>query len=1039
MARFFIERPVFAIVASLFILLVGLIAMLTLPIAQYPQIVLPSITTCASYIGADSEVVDQSVASPIEQQVNGVEGMLYMNSLSCNDGTYTLNVTFGLERNADIASVQVQNRVSQAYGSLPSEVINNGIITTKQTPDVLMYFTIYSPKGTLDELFLKNYASINIVDAIKRIKGVGNVSEYGTDFGMRIWLRPDRMASLGITASDVLQVIREQNAQVPAGQVGQYPSPTDQAFQYSVKVKGRLVTTEEFGNIIVVAKKDGSLVRIKDIARVELAGKEYRYMGTYNGRPSAIFAVNLTPDASAIETSGLIRERLKELSGSFPPDLNYRIVIDNTVFVKESLVEVVKTFFEALLLVLLVVYLFLQSWRATLIPMLAVPVSIIGTFASFIIFHFSVNTLTLFGMVLAIGIVVDDAIVVIEAVEHHMTHEGLSAKDATIKAMEEVSGPVIAIALILAAVFVPVAFLGGITGQLYKQFAVTVAVSVILSAFVALSLTPALCTLLMKPKVVGARVGLLGRFFNRFNIVFDKITNGYTETVRRCIRWSILVIVTLAVIIVAIVMLLKFIPTGFVPDEDQGYFMGSIQMPPASSLERTRAVAAKVEEIARQIPGVDATITVCGVNLLLGTTQPDAALIAVNLKPWEERKSSHESVVAIMEQLYVKTMSLREAVVLLFNPPALPGLGSTAGFSFMLEDKGGASPEMLAKVAGDIVAEAQKRPEFGSVFTKFSTDTPAIRVDLDRQKAKKHGIAISDIFNTLQTFLGGYQVNDFSRFGRTYKVVVQAEPKYRSDIKDTCYFFVRAQDGSMVPLDTLIKPASSSGPVVIQRYNVYRAAEISGTPAPGYSSGEALAAMEEIAKKVMPSGFGYEWTGQALQEKAAGKQAPIVFGMATIFVFLFLAALYESWTVPFAVLLAVPLGVFGAFLGQLLRGLNNDVYAQIGLILLIGLAAKNAILIVEFAKARREKGMELIAAATEAAQLRLRPILMTSLAFILGVTPLVVASGAGAAARNTLGTAVFGGMTAATLLAIFTVPVLYVVIQRLAERRNRTK
>lgn len=1035
MAKFFIYRPVFAIVTAIVLTLCGIIAGISLPIAQYPQITLPTIRVSAVYPGASAEVVEQAIAQPIEEQVNGVEGMLYMSSSSSGNGGYNLDITFGLENNADIAAVQVQNRSSQANARLPSEAISAGITTKKQTPDVLMYLALVSPNGTYDELFLANYATINVVEAIKRIKGVGNVSLFGAEFGMRLWLRPDRMASLGVTPSDIYRAIQEQNAQAPAGQVGQMPAPKTQQFQYGVEVRGRLSEVSEFEEIIVRAKPDGSFVRVRDVARVELGAKDYVFQSRLNGQPAAAFSINLTPDASALETAGLINAELKSLATSFPADLSYDVVLDNTVFVKASLNEVVHTFFEALLLVLVVVFLFLQNWRATVIPMLAVPVSLVGTFAAFTLLGFTINTLTLFGMVLAIGIVVDDAIVVVEAVEHHMEHSGLNARDATLRAMEEVSGPVVAIALILAAVFVPVAFLGGISGVMYKQFAITVAVSTVLSAFVALSLTPALCALMLKPKDKKQRPGLAGRFFGGFNRVFERLTDSYGRKVQTLIRRSLLSLLMLGILIFAAFGLMNKVPGGFVPSEDQGYFLGSVQLPAAASLNRTEIVTTKVDAILKSHEAVDKRLIINGYNILNGAPQSDSALFVATLKPWAER--STDSLKTVIMGTYLQAAKLPEAIILAFNPPPIPGLGSTGGFSFKLQDRSGGTPQELAKVADDFMAAARQRPEIGSIYSKFNPRTPAYRLAVDREKAKKLGVPISDVTNALQTFLGGLNVNDFSRFGRTYKVTMQAEPEYRSDIQGIGLFHVRNGDNQMIPLSTLVTPMPTSAPTVLERYNLYRTAELGGNPGAGYSSGDAIAAMEDVAATTLPAGYGFEWSGISRQEKESAGKAPIVFGLAIVFVFLFLAALYESWAVPFAVLFAVPLGVFGAMLGLWLTGLTNNIYAQIGLILLIGLAAKNAILIVEFAKMKREEGEDAVSAAIAAAKLRLRPIIMTSFAFILGVVPLIIASGAGAAARVSMGITVFAGMLAATLLAIFMVPVLFVAVDRVVARFSK--
>jgi hydrophobe/amphiphile efflux-1 (HAE1) family protein len=1039
MARFFIFRPVFAIVTAIVLMLAGIIAGINLPIAQYPQITLPTIRVSAVYPGASAEVVEEAIAQPIEEQINGVDGMQYMTSSSSGNGGYNLDIIFGLEDNADIAAVQVQNRTSQANARLPSEAISAGITTTKQTPDVLMYLALVSPKGSYDELFLANYATINVVEALKRIKGVGNVSLFGAEFGMRLWLKPDRMASLGVTPTDIYRAIQEQNAQVPAGQVGQMPAPKTQQSQYGVEVRGRLSEVGEFEDVIIRAAMDGSFVRVRDVARVELGAREYVFQSRLNGQPAAAFSINLTPDASALETAALINAELKSLSASFPSDLSYDVVLDNTVFVQASLKEVVKTFFEALVLVLIVVLIFLQNWRATLIPMLAVPVSLIGTFAAFTLLGFTINTLTLFGMVLAIGIVVDDAIVVVEVVEHHMAHNHLNARDATIRAMEEVSGAIVATTLILAAVFVPVAFLGGISGVMYRQFAITITTSTVLSSIVALSLTPALCALILKPRDKGGRRGLAGRFFDTFNRRFDRLTEGYVRKVQTMIRRSLLSLAMLGIIIFATFGLMGKVPGGFVPSEDQGYFLGSVQLPAAASLNRTEAIATKVDDILKSYPAVEKRLIINGYNILNGAPQSDSALFVATLKPWAERRTEADSLKSVLLGTYQQAAKLPEAVVLAFNPPPIPGLGSTGGFSFKLQARAGGTPQELAKVADDFMAEARKRPEIGNIYSKFNPRTPSFRLEVDREKAKKLGVPISDITNALQTFLGGLNVNDFSRFGRSYKVTMQAEPEYRSDIQQVGLIHVRNADQQMIPLSTLVTPVSTSAPSVLERYNLYRTAELGGNPGAGYSSGDTIAAMEQVAATSLPPGYGFEWSGISKQEKESAGKAPVVFALAIVFVFLFLAALYESWAVPFAVLLAVPLGLFGAMLGLWLTGLTNNIYAQIGLVLLIGLAAKNAILIVEFAKMKHEQGEDVVSAAVGAAKLRLRPILMTSFAFILGVVPLIISAGAGAAARVSMGITVFGGMLAATLLAIFMVPVLFVVVDRVVTRFSREK
>jgi len=1031
MARFFIDRPVFAIVISLFLLLVGTLSLIGLPIGEFPNIALPTVQVNSFYQGASSDVVEESVSAPIDQQINGVTDMLYISSVSGDDGSSAITVTFALERDPDLAAVEVQNRVSQANSQLPSDVINAGVTVRKQSPDVLIYFALYSPDGTYDPLFISNYGYVYVVDELKRVKGVGDVSVFGSDFGMRIWLKPDRMASLGITAGDVAQAIREQNVQVPAGQVGQPPATRGQSFQYSLRVKGRLVTAAEFADIIVGSKADGSFIRIKDIARVELGAKSYSNVSTIDGKPAALISVSLVPGANALETAGLLKAQLTRLAGDFPKGLDYKIVYDTSAFVEASVNEVIHTFVEALVLVLVVVFLFLQNWRTTLIPMLAVPVSLVATFAAFQLLGFTINTLSLFGMVLAIGIVVDDAIVVVEAVEHKMG-TGLGVRDATIQALEEVQGPVVAIALILAAVFVPMGFIPGVTGQLYKQFAVTVAVSTMLSALVALTLTPTLCIFLMKPHEESH--GPLARFFKAFNTGFDRLNAHYGSAAAVLARHTLMVMLTLGGVLVVTAGLFRSVPTGFVPDEDKGAVFMQVLLPDAASQERTDAVLAKVEPLARAIPGVDSVVGVSGYDLLSGTAASNGALVIVKLKPWDERKGKALGVRSILMQLYGLGQGIPEAVVLPFNPPALPGFGSVSGFSLMLQAKSNQPPQELAQVAQEFVAAAQQRPEIGRISTTFSASTPNYQLFVDREKAKKLGVPVSDVFTTLQTFLGGYQVNDFSRFGRNYKVSMQAEPDFRQEVTDIARLFVRNRDGGMVPLDTLTTWKQSSGARFMQRYNLYRTAAFSGTPAPGASSGDAIRALEEVARETLPEGYGIEWSGQSKQEIEAGNSSTIVLGLSIVVVFLFLAALYESWAVPFAVLLATPFGFMGALAALKAIGIPFNVYGQIGLVTLVGLSAKNAILIVEFAKLNREKGMPIFEAALDAARLRLRPILMTSFAFILGVVPLILASGAGAASKVSVGITVFGGMVCATVFTTLAVPAFYVLIQGLSER-----
>ena len=1035
MAKFFIDRPVFAIVLSLFITIAGTLAGFALPIAQYPQISPPRISVFTFYQGASAEVVEQSVAQIIEQQVNGIEGMTYMSSVSGDDGSYKLDVVFGIERNGDLAAVQAQNRVSQATSNLPQDVIQAGVTTQKQSPDVVMYFVLFSPKGTFDSVFLKNYASVQIIEGLKRIKGVGAVDEYGSDYAMRIWLQADRMAVLNVAATDVQQAIRKQNIQAAAGRIGEYPTVSGQEFQYTAKAQGRLQTPAEFGNVIIRTNPDGSMVRIRDVARVELSAKNYTYFSEYNGQEAVSFAVKLTPDANALETVGNIRAVIDDAASRFPSDIKHNIVVDNTLFVRESLKEVVKTFVEALALVLVIVYIFLQSFRATLIPMLAVPVSLVGTFIMFYLLGFSINSLTLFAMVLAIGLVVDDAIVVVEAVENHMRHGGLDAKAATYKAMEEVSGPVVAIAFVLASVFIPVAFFGGTVGVMYRQFAITIAVSMALSAIIALSLTPALCALLLKPHIeTDSSNSKMSKFFEWFNITFERLTEKYGRGVissTRSLRRGLLLFLVLLVVTSG---MFKSLPAGFVPEEDQGYYIASLSLPEAASANRTREVGHRVSEMIRQIPGVKETILISGVDILSGAAKPNTALIAVALHPWGERKDPVMHVQNIINETIKRSHEVAESNLIAFNAAALPGIGGMGKLSMMLQNRGGGSLEEMQAVAGRFIAAANNLPEIGVFYSTFRMDTPGYRFDIDRERAEILGVSVSDVFQTLQYFMGGSQVNDFNAFGRSFKVIMQADAQYRAEPGSIRYLFVRNQRGDMIPLNALIKPVSISGPPSINRFNAYPAIQIGGDPAPGYSTGQALDALEKIAKEILPQSYAYEWADLSKEEKESGGQTLLIFGFAIVFVFLCLAALYESWSVPFSVILSVPAAAFGAAAFQFARQFQNDIYMQIGLVMLIGLAAKNAILIVEFAKERSDRGMSAEQAVLEAAKLRLRPILMTSLAFLIGCLPLMMASGPGGGARSAMGTAVVGGTFFATLIGLFLVPLLYVCVEKLRRR-----
>lgn len=1031
MSRFFIDRPIFATVVSIVITLAGAIALAQLPIARYPQITPPSIVVSASSPGADAATVEQSVAAPIEQQVNGAPNMLYMSSKSGNDGSYNLTVTFEVGTNQDLAAVEVQNRVAIAQRSLPQEVLRQGITVIKRQPQPLLFIALRATDPRYDYLFLSNYATLNLVDALARIPGVGQVTVFGArDYGMRIWLDPEKMARLGVTTQDVSAVLQEQNVVAPAGTIGGEPAPPGQQKQYAVSVRGRLSDPAEYENIIVRARHDGASVKLRDIARVELAATDYTRSSRLNGEPVANIGIFQSADANALDVARGVRETMERLARSFPEGITYSIPFDTTLFVSESLHEVIKTLFEAGVLVLLVVFLFLESWRATLIPMLTVPIALIGTFSAFVVFGFSINTLTLFAMVLAIGLVVDDAIVVVEAITEKMDSHGLSPREAAYAAMRDVSGPVVAIALALTAVFVPVAFIPGLTGEFYRQFALTLSVSVLISALVALTFTPALCALLLRPSAQSHWHGPLGRLFTGFNRLFRRGTERYTEAVRRRASRPAVGLAVFAGVVVALVWLVATRPSGFVPEEDQGYLLAAVTLPPGSSLQRTEAVLDRFREITAQMPQIESTVAISGFSLLSGVASPSTATVFLVLKPWSEREVSAQQTIA---QLSAQTARLREANFVLINPTAIPGIGSAGGFEFIVQSRSGSDLSGLVAAAQDVIAQAQRQPELTRVFTQFNASTPQIEYVIDRERAKALGIPLSDIFSSLQMFLGGSYINDFNLYGRTYRVTAQAEPRARATPDAVNQLYVRSTAGEMVPLSTLVRIHPRQTPDYIERFNVYRAVTVLGSAAPGVSSGDAAAVMERIGD-ALPPGYGYEWSGVMYQQKRSAGQTPYIFAAAVMFVFLVLAALYESWAIPFAVLLSIPFAIVGAFAALAVRGMANDIYAQIGLVMLVGLAAKNAILIVEFAKLEHERGKPLLEAAVAAARLRLRPILMTSFAFIFGAVPMMLATGAGAAARQVLGTVVVWGMSAATLIGIFLVPMFYVLIQGAVER-----
>jgi HAE1 family hydrophobic/amphiphilic exporter-1/multidrug efflux pump len=1041
MIDYFIDHPIFSTVLAIVITIAGGVSLSGLPVARFPLITPPTIVVSTSFPGADAGTIEQSIAAPIEQQVNGVPHMIYMDSKSANDGSYSLTVSFDVGTAQDIAAVDVQNQVAIAQRQLPAQVLQQGITVAKRQPQILLTVAIGSDNPRYDYLFLSNYATLHVYDALARVRGVGQVTVFGArDYGMRIWLDPAKMARLGVTTDDVSGIINEQNVVAPAGTIGAEPAPPGQQMQYVASVRGRLSTPEEYAAIVVRTGPDGAIVHLKDIARIELAATDYSRSTKVNGLPAAVIGIYQLPDANALDVARGVRQAMDALAPTFPQGIHYAIPFDTTLFVSESVHEVVVTLVGAGLLVLLVVFIFLESWRATLIPMIAVPVSLIGAFSAFVALGFSLNTLTLFALVLAIGLVVDDAIVVVEAVTEIMDSRKLAAREATKAAMKEVAGPVTAIALVLVSVFVPVSFLSGLTGQFYRQFALTLAVSVTISLIVALTLTPALCALLLKPTDQSHFGGPLGRAFGVFNRLFRRFTARYSESVRNRIRRSVQSMAVFVILTAAACWLVYDRPNGFMPEEDQGYLMGLVTLPLGASMQRTQAVADAFIKQVRAQSEVQDTFAITGLNILTGTNSPYAATIFAELKPWGDRKKSGHGAADLAARLNKMGAGIKEANVFFFNPPPIPGIGNAGGFEFILEDRGGGDIQKFAGVLEDFLAAANKRPELSRVFTQFNTRTPQIEFVLDRERAKTLGVSLSSIFTTLQTFLGGNYINDFNLFGRTYKVTAQAEAGARAVPDSVNGLYVRTAQGDMVPLSTLVAIRPKLGPEYIERFNVFRGVTINGSPAPGYSSGQATQAMEELARD-LPAGYGYDWTGTTYQEKISSGQSGPIFGMAIVFVFLVLAALYESWAVPFAVLLCIPFAVLGAYGGLALRGMQNDIYAQIGLVMLIGLAAKNAILIVEFAKLEYERGKPLVEAAIAGARLRLRPILMTSFAFIFGSLPLAVATGAGASARRVLGTAVVFGMSAATLVGIFLIPVFYVLMQSLAERlggRNKS-
>lgn len=1034
-AETFIKKPVTAIVVSVVIVLVGILALVNLPVAQYPNITPPTVTVSGNFIGADAQTVEQTTTTAIETQINGTPGMTYMSSNSTGSGQSSINVNFDIGTDVNIAALDVQNRVSVAQPALPDAVKRLGLTVRKRNPSIMVALALYSPNGTHDATFIGNYANIYLKDALQRVKGVGDIVSRADDFGMRIWLNPNKLASLDMTTTEVLAALTEQNLQVAAGTIGGNPQPATQSFEYSVLTNSRINTKEQFENIIVrTVPSTGTVVYLKDIARVELGKFDYGSNAYVNGKPAAFVLIYQAPGANALETFDGLNKALAELKKSFPKDIDYVMPLETVTVVKVSIREVLHTLIEALLLVVLVVFLFLQNWRATLIPVLAIPVSLIGTFIFFIPFGFTINTLTLFAFVLAIGIVVDDAIVVVEAVQHYIDHGKLSPREATKKAMRDISGPVIAIALILAAVFVPVGFIPGIVGRLYQQFAITIAVSVIISAFVALSLTPALCSIMLKPsKDENAKKNFLEKFFAWFNKGFGRVNRSYTSGVAKWIRATPIVVVMLVCLFVGLFFMFKSKPSGFIPSEDEGRLYVTYEMPEATSTSRSKEMLLNIMSRVRSVPGVQTVGGLAGLNIITFSNKSNAGTMFVLLKPWDDRESKEMQLQSIIAEIQKRTADIKEARILAIGPPAIPGLGATAGFTFELQQTTSSDNiQQFEAVTRKFLAEVNQRPEIGMAYTFFSSHTPSYQVNVDKEKAKKLGVSVADVYSTMSTLLGSSYVNDFNLYGRNFRVMAQADSSFRSSITELGGYYVRNNQGGMVPLSSLVTTQLVESPSLISHYNIYRSIEINGSPKPGYSSGQAIDALREVAAK-LPVGYSYEFSGLSREEIAAGSSSTLIFGISIVFVFLFLAALYESWSIPFSVLFAVPIGAFGSILTLLLLpNITNNIYAQIGLITLIGLAAKNAILIVEFAKERVDHGVEIVTATLEAVNLRLRPIVMTSLAFILGVLPLAFATGAAAESRKTIGWTVFGGMLSATTLAIFVVPVLFVLITKIS-------
>lgn len=1039
-SKFFIDRPIFAVVISLIISILGLLSIATLPVAKYPNVTPPQVRVSASYPGANAEVIGTTVASVIERQMVGVDDLVSLESSSNDNGTYSLTAQFETGSDGDMDTVNIQNRVSQVSSTLPSEVTATGVTVQKSTSSMAMVFALVSPNGSYDATFMKNYATQYFMDALKSVPGVGSVQEFGSDYAMRIWLNPMKMSILNVTPTDVISAISTQNTQAAVGTIGAQPSANNQTYQYTMRTDGRLQTAEQFKNVIIRTNSDGTMVRVGDVAEVNLGSKDYSVTSKLNDSNAAGFMISLTSDANAMQSVSGAKAVLEKAKESFPSDMDYEVVYDSTKFVRASIEEVIQTFIEALLLVALIVYLFLQSGRSTLIPLIAVPVSLLGTFALFSVLDFSINTLTLFAMVLAIGLLVDDAIVVIEAVEYEIKYNARSPREATIIAMENVQNPVIGVACVLASVFIPVAFLSGMSGILYRQFALTIAVSVLISAFVALTLTPAMCATILNIHKPEENPKGIYKFFNKFNEWFDRLIAGYGKILAHLqlhLRWCV---VFLIVISAATLGVFRVMPTGFVPAEDSAFVMMDITLPEGISQTETKKISEDMGNWLKEQPGVSTAMNIVGYGFLADGQKSNAAAAFIGLDDWDERTTKDLSVDALMGKIMARGAQIPQASIIALNPPPIDGMGTSSGFTMQLEDRGGHTTAELSETAQKVIAAARQRPEIGSVYTAFAADTPGYELEIDRDKVAREGVSLSDLYSTLQSFYGSYQVNDFTIFGRNFKVIVQASPEFRETVDANNHIYVRNSSNQLVPVSNFVRPKPMGSASIITRFNDYPAITIQGAPANGYSSGDAIKALEEIAADTLGEGYAYEWSGMSREEIEAGNKTVYVFALAILFVFLVLAALYESWKVPFAVLFSLPAGVFGAAVFAYLLSQQNNIYFQIGILAVIGLAAKNAILIIEYAKVRvDERGMDPVSAAIEAAKIRLRPIIMTSLAFVVGSIPLAMASGAGAASRVNMGITVVFGTSVATIVGVFLIPMMFIIVENFGHKKVRPK